>query len=97
MHCVILNSGKDKAGRTPEEGAVGPAFRFLHLGNRQVRLDLFLVLDQARGVLDGPLRPLLRDVQHLDMDSQQRFLLVLEDRLDKAEPATTQLRQPVAH
>ena len=58
--------GQDGAGDAPEEGAVRIAAR-LHLIDQEVRMDLDLVLDEIPGVLHRPVRPVLLNVQDIDI------------------------------
>ena len=97
--CVVVGSPlrQDRAGDAPEEIAVGPAVSYLHLVDRQVAVNLFLIFDQRPGVLDAPFRPVLLHVEKLDVFGLDHLLLVAENGLQEAEPAASDLRHPVAH
>ena len=84
--CLVVLLGplrQDGAGDAPEEGAVGPRV-VIHLVGRQVLVHVGPVFDKLPAVLDGPIRPVLRHVEHLDVDGLEHFLPLGKDVLKEA-------------
>ena len=53
-------------------------------------------LDEQPGVLHLPVRPVLLDIQHLDVLGLDGLLLVLQDLLQETEAAGAERGQPFA-